>query len=72
MGEEHHFFENDPIHMKRRSTGAPLIESLMLAARWLGTLVSTLNELAFERNAAYLSAFSWVRNINFVQNSPFK
>jgi hypothetical protein len=40
----------------------------MLEARGSSTRLSIENWVHFERNTAYLSAFSWVRNINFVQN----
>jgi hypothetical protein len=47
-------------------------ESIMFEARGLAPCFAVGIEFAVSRNTAYLSAFSWVRNMNFVPISPFQ
>jgi hypothetical protein len=70
VGENITFLQYHPIQVNRRSTVALVRESLMLEGRESSTILSIDNWVHFERNMAYLSAFSWVTNISFVQNSP--
>jgi hypothetical protein len=66
------FVENGPIQLKGRCCVACVRESIMFEARGLAPCFAVGIEFAVSRNTAYLSAFSWVRNMNFVPISPFQ
>jgi hypothetical protein len=55
-----------------RSTVSPERKSSSSKQKGLAHCFWLRNELPVERNTAYNSGFSFVRNITFVQKAPFK
>jgi hypothetical protein len=64
--------QNSSIQVKGRSTVSVVRKQLMLEAGGSRTLLDVGIELPFERNTTYLSGYSSVRNITFVQNTSIQ
>jgi hypothetical protein len=62
------FVQNSSIQVNGRSTVTLGIKPSMLEAEGSSTLLLMRIEFPFERNTSYLSGFSNVGNITFVQN----